>query len=646
MCSKSYVAGGPIFFYLGNEADVTLYLNHTGLMWENADKFGALLVFAEHRYYGQSKPFPSSTVREHMQWLTTEQALSDYASLVFELRENYLKDPDAPVIGFGGSYGGMLATWFRLKYPHAIDGAIAGSAPIWTFLGERPAYDPSGFARVVTRDATAEGGAAPECADNVRAAWQALFALAKTADGRKRASEALGLCPSSAEAFDSPDLAEDVASALSAAWDYLAMGDYPYPSSYMLDGGGQLPAFPVRAACESLRGRELATGDPVVLLEKLAEAANLFFNASGDQPCFDAGLEAASRSVRGRRRAMEEDLLSRGVSERITQRYGIDVSSYLDADPAARPDDASRSLSLPAAAAAAAEANAGATDVLGRRGRIGSLREPVHPEASSTATQVADALYLAAEEAVDVYAAASEHAKDGLKARLAEAKAEARSAAPLLDLSALAGSLPAAVGLAARAADSVAVAFDQARQYLSAMVDNATVAAPSLAHSTPPSPPPSPSPSPSPFSETADFWDWQACTEQFMPMTRDGKRDMFWSQPWDDDAEKARCEDVWGATPRPLHATIEWGGRSLPTASNIVFSNGLLDPWSAGGVLRDLSESVVAVLIPEGAHHLDLMFSHPLDPPSVIEARKVELQHIARWIDEKRAAVEARKAVA
>ncbi|GFH14642.1 predicted protein, partial [Haematococcus lacustris] len=25
---------GPIFLYLGNEADVTLYLNNTGLMWE------------------------------------------------------------------------------------------------------------------------------------------------------------------------------------------------------------------------------------------------------------------------------------------------------------------------------------------------------------------------------------------------------------------------------------------------------------------------------------------------------------------------------------------------------------------------------------------------------------------------------------
>ena len=32
--------------------------------------------------------------------------------------------------------GGMLATWMRIKYPHILDGAIAGSAPIWTYLGE------------------------------------------------------------------------------------------------------------------------------------------------------------------------------------------------------------------------------------------------------------------------------------------------------------------------------------------------------------------------------------------------------------------------------------------------------------------------------------------------------------------------------
>jgi lysosomal Pro-X carboxypeptidase len=39
---SDYWSGGssPIFFYVGNEADVGLYVNATGLMWENAPSFG------------------------------------------------------------------------------------------------------------------------------------------------------------------------------------------------------------------------------------------------------------------------------------------------------------------------------------------------------------------------------------------------------------------------------------------------------------------------------------------------------------------------------------------------------------------------------------------------------------------------------
>jgi lysosomal Pro-X carboxypeptidase len=95
---------------------VLLYLNATGLMWENAEKFGAMLIFAEHRYYGESLPFGDKTF-EHMLWLTSEQALADYATLLRTFKKDQNLE-NAPVIGFGGSYGGMLATWGRLKYPH------------------------------------------------------------------------------------------------------------------------------------------------------------------------------------------------------------------------------------------------------------------------------------------------------------------------------------------------------------------------------------------------------------------------------------------------------------------------------------------------------------------------------------------------
>jgi lysosomal Pro-X carboxypeptidase len=63
---------GPIFFYCGNEAPVDLYVNYTGFMYETAPIFGALLIFAEHRYYGESFPFGKASL-DHLQYLTHEQ---------------------------------------------------------------------------------------------------------------------------------------------------------------------------------------------------------------------------------------------------------------------------------------------------------------------------------------------------------------------------------------------------------------------------------------------------------------------------------------------------------------------------------------------------------------------------------------------
>ena len=61
------------------------------------------------------------------------------------------------------------------------------------------------------------------------------------------------------------------------------------------------------------------------------------------------------------------------------------------------------------------------------------------------------------------------------------------------------------------------------------------------------------------------------------------------------------------------------------------------DPWSAGGVLTNLSSNptIVAITIPNGAHHQDLNGGvSPTDTPDMLAARRQEKQILGRWVRE------------
>jgi lysosomal Pro-X carboxypeptidase len=115
--------GLPIFLYTGNESPVEEYVNNTGLIWDLAESMNALVVFAEHRYFGGSVPSIEG-MDNCLAYLSSEEALADYASVVNRLRREYGGAQDSPVIAFGGSYGGMLASWLRIMYPSAVDGGM------------------------------------------------------------------------------------------------------------------------------------------------------------------------------------------------------------------------------------------------------------------------------------------------------------------------------------------------------------------------------------------------------------------------------------------------------------------------------------------------------------------------------------------
>ncbi|XP_046435157.1 lysosomal Pro-X carboxypeptidase isoform X1 [Neodiprion fabricii] len=259
----------PIFFYTGNEGDIELFAQNTGFMWEIAPTFGACLIFAEHRYYGKSMPFGNESYSDssHLGYLTSQQALADYADLI-----SFLKSASnmrhSSVIVFGGSYGGMLSAWMRMKYPHLVKGAIAASAPILQFTG---ITECGAFARVVTSDFRI---AHPECPQTILKSWTAIANVTSTENGRKWFSENWKLCQPLKNSSDIKVLKDF----LTDIYGNLAMVNYPYASNFL----APLPAYPISKVCSYLTN---SNQNDMALLLDLNKAISVFTNGTGNSKC-------------------------------------------------------------------------------------------------------------------------------------------------------------------------------------------------------------------------------------------------------------------------------------------------------------------------------------------------------------------------
>ncbi|KAK2505776.1 hypothetical protein MC885_019183 [Smutsia gigantea] len=335
--------GRSILFYTGNEGDITWFCNNTD--------------------------------SKHLNFLTSEQALADFAELIKYLRRTIPGAKNQPVIAIGGSYGGMLAAWFRMKYPHMVVGALAASAPIWQFENMVPC---GVFMKIVTTDFRKSG---PNCSESIRKSWDAISRLARTGSGLHWLSEALHLCTPLTNSQDVQHLKDWI----SETWVNLAMVDYPYESNFLQP----LPAWPIKVVCQYLKNPNVSD---LQLLQNIFQALNVYYNYSGQVRCLN-------------------------ISETAT-------------------------------------------------GNLGSLG-----------------------------------------------------------------------------------------------------------------------------------WSYQ-----------------------------------WGVRPRPSWITAVYGGKNISSHTNIIFSNGELDPWSGGGVTKDITDTLVAVTIPDGAHHLDLRASNAFDPTTVLVARSFEVRHMKQWI--------------
>jgi hypothetical protein len=106
----------PIFIYTGNEAPIEDFYQISGFVLALAEKFNAYVVFAEHRYYGQSMPFGKNSFDlKNVGHLSVENALADFASLIVYLKQNTTALSASPVVAFGGSYGGSLTAYMRMS---------------------------------------------------------------------------------------------------------------------------------------------------------------------------------------------------------------------------------------------------------------------------------------------------------------------------------------------------------------------------------------------------------------------------------------------------------------------------------------------------------------------------------------------------
>ncbi|XP_018396599.1 PREDICTED: lysosomal Pro-X carboxypeptidase [Cyphomyrmex costatus] len=403
----------PIFFYTGNEGNIEVFAENTGFLWEIAPKFNALVVFAEHRYYGESLPYGNKSFADpqHRGYLTSQQALADYVDLIVHLKSQPGYER-SPVIAFGGSYGGMLSAWIRIKYPHVVQGAIASSAPILYVTG---VVDCEVFARITTSDYKTVN---LTCSKLIQKAWNTITKVASNDEGKKWLSDNWKLC----EPLKTAEDVQALKNVLQNIYIDLAMTNYPYETNFL----APLPGNPINVFCQHLTNVSL-TGKSLLLA--LHRAISVYTNYTGKTNCMKNTIE----------------------------------ESRLGAYPG---------------------------------------------------------------------------------------------------------------------------------------------------------------------------WDYQACTEMVMPICSDGVNDMFEPMKWDIADYNNTCFKKYSVSSQPYLICEEYGCKDFNTASNIIFSNGLLDPWSSGGILRNLSQSAFAILMPDAAHHLDLRESNSNDPYSVRVTREFHQFWIDKWIKE------------
>ncbi|CAG9860284.1 unnamed protein product [Phyllotreta striolata] len=275
-----YVRNGPIFVFTGGQCNIETSAENTGFLFDVAPHFNALVVFIEHRYYGKSLPFVniSYTNYEQMKYLTVAQVLQDYALVIEALRKTYISHANYTktenIIAFGSYYGGMLASWLRMKYPFAVKGSIASSVPLFHFQGF-PGCDT--FYEKVTSVVQQLG--LGRCIKTIKLGWMVLSSAFTTPSGLDYVSTNWRLCKhlrTNADADALLDWLRDV-------YVQLVLFNYPFTSNYYRP----LPPYALKTFCDKIT--TVVFTDSKSLIEAFGNALELYTNYTKATACVDIG---------------------------------------------------------------------------------------------------------------------------------------------------------------------------------------------------------------------------------------------------------------------------------------------------------------------------------------------------------------------
>ena len=202
--------------------------------------------------------------------------------LIKTIKEQNPKYKYSPVFAFGGSYGGMLAAWMRMKFPHTIQGALASSAPIIFFPGSNSPY---AFNELVTRNWEK---VRPGTKDSVYQGFMMLQKFSTDTSTWATLSQIFNTCNPISSQDDVLSISDEINGAIGT----MQMVDYPYATDFL----GSLPANPVNSTIGWMYGNVSTITSDMDYVKRLQVILNVYQNSTGQTNCTYTGSSSSVKA--------------------------------------------------------------------------------------------------------------------------------------------------------------------------------------------------------------------------------------------------------------------------------------------------------------------------------------------------------------